>query len=185
MNLFLLVAPALVLAANPPFINPGTPAGVPPSFDCNVRQAAWERGQTLLPSQGKFRTLYDALQLQACGVPSPPQDDAWVPPTFVSASSTENSEVYVDAASGDDSNDGSLATPFKTLQFAVDQVEAGSRNATVHLRAGVYYTPMITLTPKHNGLTIQNYNGEHAVVSGGVPLNIPKSAWKAHKIQTG
>lgn len=38
------------------------------------------------------------------------------------------------------------------------------------LRKGTYYSPGEVLGPEHSGLTIQNYNGEHAVVSGGVPL---------------
>ena len=48
------------------------------------------------------------------------------------------------------------------------------------LRAGTYYTDTVHITEELAGLTIQNYNGENAVVSGGVPLTIPASAWKPY-----
>ena len=43
--------------------NGGTPPGVPPTFDCKARAAAWEYGKYLLPERGDFRTLFEALQL--------------------------------------------------------------------------------------------------------------------------
>ena len=44
--------------------------------------------------------------------------------------------------------------------------------ATIALRRGVHYVPsQIVLTAAHSGLTIQNYNGEEAVVTGA--LRIP------------
>jgi hypothetical protein len=46
------------------------------------------------------------------------------------------------------------------------------------LRAGTYYTDTVDITSDLSGLTIQNYNGESAVVSGGVSFTIPASAWK-------
>ena len=49
------------------------------------------------------------------------------------------------------------------------------------LRQGTYYTSGEVLGPEHSGLTIQNYEGEHAVVSGGVPLD--NIAWKPFKVQ--
>ena len=56
----LVLSPALVEG----WLNPGTPQGVPASFDCAVREFAWEYGKHLLPDRGEFRTLFDALQLQ-------------------------------------------------------------------------------------------------------------------------
>ena len=40
--------------------------------------------------------------------------------------------------------------------------------------------------PEHTaegGLTITNYNGEHAVVSGGTPIKIGKADWKPYKVR--
>ena len=53
------------------FHNHGTRPGVTKSFDCAVRKHAWEFAQATLPDRGSFRTAYDALQLQACDVPTP------------------------------------------------------------------------------------------------------------------
>ena len=62
-------------------INPGTPGGVPASYDCSVRRHAYEFGKVTLPSRGEFKTLYDALQLHACGVTSPTSSKS--PPSFL------------------------------------------------------------------------------------------------------
>jgi hypothetical protein len=43
------------------------------------------------------------------------------------------------------------------------------------LRAGTYYTKGVVLTTAHNGLTIQNYHGEEAIVSGAVRVPTAKS----------
>ena len=87
-------------------INPGTPEGIPSSFDCKARRAAWEYGKSLLPARGSFKSLYDALQVGACtsklrGVVEPKEMDEWAVPTFaVPLQST--GEVFVDASIGDD-----------------------------------------------------------------------------------
>ena len=67
-------------AETPGMVNSGTPALVPPTADCAVRKLALEHGQALMPAKRGFRTLYDALQLAACGVPPPAESDAWTPP---------------------------------------------------------------------------------------------------------
>ena len=41
----------------------GTPAGVPPSFDCAARGLAYTYGRQLAPHRGQFKSLYDALQV--------------------------------------------------------------------------------------------------------------------------
>lgn len=48
--------------------NGGTPPGIPGKTDCRIRQFVWEAGKKLLPRRGEFKTLYDAMQLSACGV---------------------------------------------------------------------------------------------------------------------
>ena len=48
-------------------VHSGTPGGVPPSADCAIRKFAWEYGKSLQPSRGDFKSLFDALQLGACG----------------------------------------------------------------------------------------------------------------------
>ena len=41
---------------------------------------------------------------------------------------------------------------------------------TLVLRSGVYHTQGIVLTSAHSGLTVQNYAGEDAAVTGAVPV---------------
>jgi len=54
-----------------------------------------------------------------------------VPPKLV-----EPADLYVDAARGDDNNDGSAGRPFRTIQQAVDSMKAPGSVCTI--RAGVY-----------------------------------------------
>ena len=56
-------------------------------------------------------------------------------------------------------------------------------NALV-LRKGTYYTDQIELQKQHSGLTIQNYKGERATISGGVPLSLKASDWSPYKDNT-
>ena len=49
------------------------------------------------------------------------------------------------------------------------------------LRAGTHFSASVYITSAHAGLTIQNYAGEHAVVSGGVPIKASKGDWKPYK----
>merc|ERR1719174_2605412 len=50
----------------------GSPAGVPQTTDCAIRRAAWAYGRKLQPRKQSFKALFDALQLDACGVTPPP-----------------------------------------------------------------------------------------------------------------
>ena len=49
-----------------PMHNGGTPGGIPPKTDCNVREFMWDAGQKLMPRRGSFKTLFDAMQVLAC-----------------------------------------------------------------------------------------------------------------------
>ena len=163
----------------PGMINSGTPRGVPASYDCSVREHAWEFGKATLPSRGSFKTLFDALQLQHCNISNPPTDlDEWKPPKFATPSAGVVLYVAPDAAAG---GDGSLAKPFATVAEAVDAA-AGKLKATILLRAGVHHSGELLLTTVHTGLTVQNYQGEHAVLSGGVPIEATKADWKPYKV---
>ena len=142
-------------------------------------RAIREFGKATLPARGDFKTLYDALQLQHCNVsaPRPTQLDAWTPPTFATPAA---GALFVapDAPSG---GDGSKAKPFGTLAAAV-AAAAGRPRATILLRAGTHHSGQLELGAQHSGLVIQNFEGEHAVVSGGVPLAASKAAWKPYNV---
>ena len=59
-------------------IQPGTPDGVPPEFDCAMRAFAYEVGKAKLPERGDFRSLFESLQLQYCNMTTPAKMDVWV-----------------------------------------------------------------------------------------------------------
>ena len=74
--------------------------------------------------------------------------------------------LYV-ATNGNDSNAGTQAAPFATIQHAVDVSQPGY---TVYLRAGTY-APSTNIQLLKNGtssqpIAISNYNGERVVVDG-------------------
>jgi hypothetical protein len=156
-------------------INPGTPHGVPVGYDCSVRKFAWEFGKKTLPSRGEFRTLFEALQLQHCNITTPTTVDVWSPPKYPTPASGTILYVDPDAAAG---GDGSIEKPFCTLSAAVTAA-TGNTDATIMLRAGVHYSDQIHISPENSGLTIQNYNGEHAVLSGGLPIDT-SAGWKRY-----
>ena len=158
----------------------GSPTyGVPPTFDCKARFAAWEYGKHLLPKRGDFRTLFEALQLHDCNLETPKEMDVFTPERFP----TPFDAVFADATKGEDGNKGTEAAPVKTIAKAV--ALATGANATVVLRAGTYHTDTVQISTMHSGLTIQNYNGESVTVSGGVPLRIPKTTWVADPLMKG
>ena len=84
---------------------------------------------------------------------------------------------YYVSTTGSDSNPGTLASPFLTIQYASSVVVPGN---TVHIRAGTY-REVITM----NGLdgtaadpiVFQNYNGEEVVISGAIEVTAP---WVVH-----
>eukprot|EP00937_MAST-01D_sp_MAST-1D-sp2_P004825 g4825.t1 len=161
---------------------PGTPPGVPSEYDCAFRKAAYEYGQKLLPKRGSFRTLFEALQLQWCGMDTPAEYDEYAPPTYDTP--TSGTIVFV-APDGKDTNPGTKDAPFLTIAHAV-KATADKADASVLLRAGSYFVPeTVEIGMQNNGLTIQNYNGEAAVVTGARDLSVPKASWKPYKQQMG
>lgn len=173
-----------------PMNNGGTPGGIPPLTDCNIRKFLWQAGQKLMPRRGTFKTLYDAMQLGACGVEPPNATDSWQPP--VTPVPTSGGVVYVDAAKGSDTGSGTEAAPFQTIgkgvQHATERMleRQGSgvaTSATIVLRAGIYHGcdgkgNVCSLGAAQSGLTIMNYPAEEATISGGQPLSIAAGDWK-------
>ena len=151
-----------------------------------MRQLAWEYGRKLQPSRGAFKTLYDALQLGACGVPLPlgaaPGDwSAQAQP----ATPAGALELLVDPVGGDDTlaafspvGDHPFATIAAAIATAVTARQPGQA-AHVVLRGGTHFVAdTIELTAAHSHLTIRNADGEAAIVSGGVNIT---EAWLPSK----
>ena len=171
------------LAPPDAFVNSGTPDGVPPSFDCEARKLVYEYGRKRLPQvdrNSKFVTLFDAMQLQACGETRPqvrdlPDSVEWTPPMQQTEQSQETtSPIFVDADNGNDHASGDVV---RTLQEAVRRTLAKPKDArTVVMHGGVHrVNETIKLGPEHSGLRVVNAPGETAIISGAVPLTL---AWE-------
>ena len=160
---------AIALASLGGFNNGGTPKNIPLSFDCAVRTAAWEFGKKTLARRGDFKTLFDALQLEnGCGVTPPSTRDTWTPPKLPTPAAGAKLYVAPGAAAG---GDGSLAKPFATIAEALAKAASVDGATTVLLRTGTHtLSTQQVITTDHSHVAIQNYNGEHATISGGLPL---------------
>ena len=88
--------------------------------------------------------------------------------SVANSSSSSNPQVggnYYVAPTGSDSNNGSLNSPWKTIQFAVSKAIAGD---TVNVRAGTY-PETVTITRSGSAaagqrIIFRNYPGEHPVI---------------------
>lgn len=168
-----VVLSLIVGGASAGFINSGTPAGVPVTSDCALRQLAWEYGKSLRPDRGDFTSLFDALQLHVCNLTRPSTQDAWSPASFDLPSDTQT-VIYADAQGGLDSNDGnSPSTAVQSLEHAIalSRDSSVARPVAVVLSEGTYFlSGTIELTAEDSDLIIQNAPGERASISGGVAL---------------
>lgn len=80
--------------------------------------------------------------------------------------------VYYVAVDGDNNNPGTLAQPWRTVQYAADQVIAGD---VVWVRGGVYnerVTIQASGSEAEGAITFQSYTGETAVLDGA-GLTVP------------
>lgn len=88
---------------------------------------------------------------------------------FVFAPPALATDYYVSVSSGTDSNPGSIALPWRTIQKAADTVLPGD---TVYVRGGNYTTGGNGITLTRSGapnayISFQNYPGETPVITGG------------------
>jgi len=95
---------------------------------------------------------------------------------FVGILSAGAADYYV-STSGNDTNPGTLALPFATIQKAADTMSAGD---TCYLRGGTY-RDQITMNAL-NGSTInpfrfENYNGEEVLIDGTMEIS---TSWTVH-----
>lgn len=100
----------------------------------------------------------------------------WTGLLFTKAQVAEAASSYYVATTGNDSNPGTLASPFRTIQKAASVAAAGD---TVYIRAGTYRE---TVTPANSGssgnpITFQPYNGETVTISGAEPVT---AGWTNH-----
>ncbi len=86
---------------------------------------------------------------------------------------------FVDAAKGDDADDGRETSPWKTIGHAVPQLKAGD---TLYLRGGAYFENVTVrvVGTKDQPIVIRSYPREQAVIDGGLPefQLSPETAWE-------
>jgi hypothetical protein len=145
--------------------------------DCHGRLTAYEYALTLIPARAPQVEVFDALELEGCGIVRP-EDTPW-PPVKLNVSSA-GTTFYVDAAKGSDSSgSGKISTPFATIERAMGALRPAPPPRTLILRAGVHYLKeTLALTPADSGLTISGMpdGTETAWISGGALL--PALKWE-------
>eukprot|EP00937_MAST-01D_sp_MAST-1D-sp2_P006054 g6054.t1 len=155
------------------------------STECKGRMLAYEFGLKLQPKRAPQLEVFDALFADgkggySCNVTRP----ATASPAAAAARAAPSLTAplpahawYVDAAAGSDAAAGTEAAPFKTVakgiaasRAAAESLPADTPRAVV-MRAGVHYlSAPIALGAQDSFLTLTNYDGEEAWVSGGIEL---------------
>jgi len=105
---------------------------------------------------------------------------------FPAGAASAQQQFYV-SPTGSDSDPGTLASPWRTLEKARDYIrtinDRMTGDITVQLRGGVYYLKRtLTFTPADSGrnrfrVVYRNYAGETPWISGGVPV----TGWGRHQ----
>jgi hypothetical protein len=180
------------------------------SYDCSMRATALEYAMAIQPfrTAQDFQDVADALNgspqfgTYNCGVspstvqfpayrlpyssPLPPgKPMPWKDPSApLPPSDASTATFYIDPVGGSDSNPGTQASPFLTIQKGVDASRAtGSTGNTLVLRAGTFYLPApVLLGTTDSGLTFTSYPGEDVWISGGIPL--PSLTWTPFRVNS-
>lgn len=189
------------VAASDPLLAPlaellaAAEAGVDPvaaTQDCMAYGVAYEYALRVMPARAPHREVWDALRLGPdCGAPPPPSREElglpppWPPAATDAAPSAGGPTFYVSPTGSDTTGDGSLAAPFATVRRGVDATRAarppGAGPASVILRAGLHVLgDTVALDARDAGLTIANYPGEAAWVSGGAPVS--PAVWTPYNV---
>ncbi len=86
---------------------------------------------------------------------------------------------HVDVKTGDDQNDGSKESPWKTIKHAFEQITPG---ATLYLHGGTYYERVYCSLAgtAEKPITVRSWPGELAVIDGSFRefFESPKTAWE-------
>jgi hypothetical protein len=167
---------AAVSCKNHPPIGPSGPSKVPLAFECGMREAAYHFGQHLAPARGTFVELFDAMQLESMCNKTRPKSTAacsragWVAAAAAAAqrsagrkdSSETAKEFHVNSASGSDTNPGTSASPFASVERGVQACRGattasspGSCTVLVHAPGTYYLKQTLQLGAADSGLTIQ------------------------------
>jgi len=90
----------------------------------------------------------------------------------------QSHNAYYVAVLGDDSNAGTYAKPWKTIQHAADSASPGD---SIYVRGGIY-RELVTVSRSGNAaagyITFQNYPGERVILDGST-ITPPPNTWSA------
>ena len=155
---------------------------------CRASMLQYEFSLRLQPERIPLRDVFDALELGTlCALTpprSPPDTSYFTPYTLAMfAAACQSGPFFVNATGGDDSSDGSKASPFATLARALSATRASRLApgdvACIALRGGVHFLDAtLNLGAADSGLLVAGYAGDAPVadipawVSGGVPLGL-------------
>ncbi len=152
----------------------------------NIARDLYPGVATLAPRRDFFESPYALTadrQLPAPALPAPATFVSHVPtrplPTASRRALGAGPHRFVDPVQGQDSNAGTQAAPWRTLQHAAGQLQPGD---TLVLRGGAYYEHArisVRGTPGQP-ITIRNYPGEMVILDGGYPefFRHPATAWE-------
>jgi hypothetical protein len=155
------------------------------SFDCEMRELLIQYSAQINPnlSSAKLQMIADALngtpeKTPGCNVTVPTdllQSRSHLPRFQIFPLSKEiasaASTFYVDYNNGNDSNSGNQASPFKTIQKALDSTRSGGSGGNIILRSGTHYlSNQLDLTNKDSNTAFSAYPGEEVWLSRGEPL---------------
>lgn len=166
-------------------LHSSTGLSVDPAFDCGMAQYAIQRATEIQPgiSNQHLQQIADALngrpEALCRNVTVKGALRGYVRPVKPMTQSVRQTGkvVVVDAAHGDDSNDGTVESPMQSIQAAI---VAARPHGTVKLRAGVYMEgATIQIVEADSGLTLTNWPGEEVVISGGKRLD---TTWKPYHV---
>ena len=146
------------------------------NVDCHIKMAAYDFAKEIQPERGNLRTVFDALQLQQCGMKRPEEDKPLPIPEVENPGFT----VFVDIVHGNDGNDGKIDTPVKTIERGLAILRGMQGRRTLYLREGTYYVPKpILLTKIDDDLVISSYNNEKVTLSGAKEVEVE---WKPYRV---
>lgn len=146
------------------------------NVDCHIKRAAYAFAQKIQPERSKHQAVFDALQLQNCGLERPKKDDFLKVPDIEDPGFT----IFVDANQGDDEYNGSFEHPVKTLEKGVLLTRGFEGKKTLFLRKGTYYMERpLVLTNMDEHLTISSYNNEKVVLSGAKKVHVH---WEPYRV---
>merc|ERR1711865_366209 len=112
---------------------------VPPSFDCAMRKAAYSFGKKLIPRQGTFESLFYALDLNADDCKGELDSSSPAPTRIIDENPIPLGAIYVSPDGKDAPDAGSVSSPFRSLQAAVDAAVTREGPKHVVLRHGEHF----------------------------------------------